>query len=1073
MARGGSLGALYYSLEARTEKLEQGINQAERRLERFAGVIKRAPAAALGAFAATAALVTVQVARMADEVDQKMRRVGNVMGATRDQVNALRRDVIAMSRETPQSADQLAAGLERIAATGERDPARAIALLREAARGATVTGQELIPVIDQLDSILDNFEGREAPEVLDLLARAGTQGAPSADVARVLAEIGPAAAAARVPLEQAIAAITTLLDAGLSAEQASRAIRSGLQGVAVDATNADANINKLGGTITVTNGHLELGGRFADGYREKVDGLAGAAGEAARQERELNGTMTAQSQILKNQFNAAFLEFGSNTLPMVITGLRALNGLLDHLNGTIHRIRQNTDLATIRTLSQTLGDLEGDSRAQSITRLREALERFWAGTGTDASRMSTENLQALVAGLSALQDAGTWWQNDTPQQLAERIRGLQTILAARPPERPAAAPSGTPAPQPRTPPSDEAQRKRQEAMRDLRQAVGELNTGIVAEGERAIAALEQKVREAYGVVTEEARGLLAQLETNLGHVRNAAGFGEILDQYEREVGDISDAAKVGTREWEDQRARVDDLVESLRQYVDQAEVGTKAHDLYNAQYQRALALLRQMGQAEERKANAAKRGADAEERALDALREQARTIEASVRGALQLAAAMGLVDDEASAALQNVVQIAANIPNALETLRQAKTGKEGVGAGEIVTAFLPIVGGIASLAEGILGESPEEQARREVLQRNSEAIERLTMAIGDWQLDLTGTQLTGVEQAVQDIMKNVGQVGSGRGGIKEAQRAGIIGDQLPRRLQQLGLTMDDLRQVANQLNISFAGTVPTARELEQLLRAIQEVELTRFAETFQGQMDLLQAELDGLDIDDPIEQLRRLAAVAAEFSPALAGVTAGLDLAQEADRAEAERRIEALIAELKAGTLTTSQLGNLTPEEFLRALLDLERRLDDTGAAGGGPTQGFTIDRTVTEVTASRLGSLLTTSVFHEARIDANTARSAELLQQLLTQAPRGPVLPPTWEELDRFTGQTAPIAIQVNVVVQLQTGTPAGPGQPPISPEDAKAAGEAIGEAAVQALDEKLGERRRQQERARGKVTL
>ena len=140
--------------------------------------------------------------------------------------------------------------------------------------------------------------------------------------------------------------------------------------------------------------------------------------------------------------------------------------------------------------------------------------------------------------------------------------------------------------------------------------------------------------------------------------------------------------------------------------------------------------------------------------------------------------------------------------------------------------------------------------------------------------------------------------------------------------------MDDLQKVADELGVTFNEKLnPTINELDQLMKAIAETELTRFAETFNGQMAALRAEFEIFDITDPIKQLEKLGEVMSNpafGAPALRAALAGLDLSTPEGRAAAQKMVEDLFTALQTGSLDPSALGTLTPEEFLNALRDLE-----------------------------------------------------------------------------------------------------------------------------------------------------
>jgi hypothetical protein len=101
--------------------------------------------------------------------------------------------------------------------------------------------------------------------------------------------------------------------------------------------------------------------------------------------------------------------------------------------------------------------------------------------------------------------------------------------------------------------------------------------------------------------------------------------------------------------------------------------------------------------------NAQGKTVETDEHRVQRYQNMARSIEEAVRGALQLAEAFGLVDQRTALALENVAQIAANIPGAM--------------AGDL-GATLSVAGGIASIVSNFLGAS---KAQEEAAERLREA----------------------------------------------------------------------------------------------------------------------------------------------------------------------------------------------------------------------------------------------------------------------------------------------------------------------------------------------------------------
>jgi hypothetical protein len=206
--------------------------------------------------------------------------------------------------------------------------------------------------------------------------------------------------------------------------------------------------------------------------------------------------------------------------------------------------------------------------------------------------------------------------------------------------------------------------------------------------------------------------------------------------------------------------------------------------------------------------------------------------------------------------------------------------------------------------------------------------------------------------------------------------------------------MSDLVSVAKDLGITFADeTKPTFRELQQALEAMSQAEITQFAQTFQGQMTSLRAEFELFDITNPIEQLKRLQQVFSNpkfGAPALREALAGLDLSTSEGRAQAQTNIENLFRLLQSGGLSPAALGGLSPQEFLDALLEVERQLD-AGALSSGDTQDVRASIQITELQANQLLAFQSTLVF---RAEERNALLSAMLSALTGNAINVPIVP-------------------------------------------------------------------------------
>jgi TP901 family phage tail tape measure protein len=576
--------------------------------------------------------------------------------------------------------------------------------------------------------------------------------------------------------------------------------------------------------------------------------------------------------------------------------------------------------------------------------------------------------------------------------------------------------------------------------------------------------------------------LFPELKAALDILRDAVETAKVMEPLNQELDGVkerlSEMATLGEPEIAALGATVAQVIAEAEQELKGDDLTEKRRTQINKLLKDALAIRRQLADMIGKGAAAEEQTAAAVAKTADQLRREqqqrmlnlAGTIESSVRGALDLANAFGLVNDETAEALQNVGQMAAGIAR--------------IAGGDIIGGGLSVLGGLANLVGG--GPSPEQIRAQEVQRENTEAIDRLTAALGEFGLDITGTTFDTLRRGLQTFLAE--DVGIGSGLLRNV----IDMDDLERQLALTGSSMDELREVAQELGISFAGAILSTRELRQLMDAIAETELTRFRDTFQGTMQALQAEFDLFDITDPVEQLQRLVEVlgaAGTGSPIFArllgqfdatdpesrnaldafvrevftAMQSGIDISQfQLDPGTLARLLEqfpsaAEFIDPLTGFIDAQALGGLTGQELLDALLQVEGLLDEiegNTADAAGSTEQFAIQRSITEVTGSRIASLLSTTTHHLARIEEHTAIMAMALGGGFA-----PVMPPglPLPGLGQQGGTIFRITVNLDNVRE----------------EEAPRVGELVANTIVDEIDTKLGLSLRLAQRSAGDATV
>ncbi len=340
------------------------------------------------------------------------------------------------------------------------------------------------------------------------------------------------------------------------------------------------------------------------------------------------------------------------------------------------------------------------------------------------------------------------------------------------------------------------------------------------------------------------------------------------------------------------------------------------------------------------------------------LEEQLSVATNVARGVLGIAQAFGLANDKAAAVLQNVIGIADALPSVLSGNPAAILGVVG-----------SLVGAISSLFGG--GTSPEELARRKVLEDNTAALERVRDGLENLGGGLTGNQRASASRISQRAI-----------GLIDDPSVFLPNDILSvaQAKNAFGLTareLRDLQAVADEFGITLDGT---KKSWEDLNAAINANDLTRFTKTFAGQSAATDIRNRLFDITGTAA-LQNVASNAAAFSPALSGL-AGLDLSTAAGRAAAEALLQKVFEDVNAGRITNDQLGGLSIDDLNATLVKIEELIDDANNAAKplAANESFTISRSITEVTGERIGSLIATAADYGRR----TAEATELIAALM-----------------------------------------------------------------------------------------
>lgn len=300
--------------------------------------------------------------------------------------------------------------------------------------------------------------------------------------------------------------------------------------------------------------------------------------------------------------------------------------------------------------------------------------------------------------------------------------------------------------------------------------------------------------------------------------------------------------------------------------------------------------------------------------------DYARELQQAADGALQLAQNLGGASDSLVSMLRSVVQVAGNLPALSKAI-------DAGGAMGIISAGLPILGALSSM----FGKSPEERQRAQELRENTQAIRDWTTKVGALGgVDVSGSDATGAAGGLRPFLRRF----AGNGLLPARSAA-----------QAAGLDLAALDRIAASLGITLNDNIQSFEQLAKQLTATTD-KLGEFGDDLDSQRRQAEAEIALYGVTDPLERLRIRQRATGGRSSALDGVTAGLDLSTAEGREQARRNAQALFDVMRSGggTLGAGELGGLTGDELLQALLDLIDGLRDVegavGTAAGGSVVG-------------------------------------------------------------------------------------------------------------------------------------
>jgi TP901 family phage tail tape measure protein len=301
-----------------------------------------------------------------------MSNVGSLVDTTKESIGEMGSDIIALSKEVPIGAEELATSLydirsAGISAAGAMDTLKAAAVLGEVGLSSTSEATDL------LTSAINAFglDAEKAGDAANTIFKTVQAGKTTvADLTRSFGQVAPVANAAGVSFEELQAATAALTTAGIGTSEAQNGLKAALSNVIKPGSDAAKTAKSLGlefntgaikakgfagfmedvkdktggnidvmaklfGSVEGLNVMLALTGGQSETFKDTLADLGNGVDVLSGKFDEKTDTIGNKWQMLKNTLNAnliesggamsqsvsGFLDFANDALPAVLDGL--------------------------------------------------------------------------------------------------------------------------------------------------------------------------------------------------------------------------------------------------------------------------------------------------------------------------------------------------------------------------------------------------------------------------------------------------------------------------------------------------------------------------------------------------------------------------------------------------------------------------------------------------------------------------------------------------------------------------------------------------------------------------------
>jgi hypothetical protein len=939
------ISELFFELRAHTEGLQKDLDDSQRQLGKWSTFVANNPTAVVGALGVALLGIAIKVTSMAAETDTAMRKIAASVPTATAGIEEMGQELDAIAIKAGKTTQEIEAAAVQAAQHGARSAEEVAQIVQAATTFSDATGTALSASVDLIQQLMREFHlsGDDALKTLATLADvAQTAHVPVDELLSAFSAASPVFHKFDIDADTGTRAIVALVSAGFGIRQVRQELSAldgaGIRALAAQVPEATNQLDKLNARAAITEGSLssietgirtklnvqlkELGKQLlparlsleqfaSDGLgaviaaldkikdRQRVLETIGAAlglpGIGA-----LIGPAKTEPPKLTIDHEAPPFPFAPPKIvvPLSVAEKKQIADDLAFAQKAVNEFSQSTSQilasGTRSAVDNALNEL--DAFGNKFLEVSAAIRAKIAALPVNAPSSVRDQLQAQLDQLNAAVENGA----------RERLTAIDRLAA------------------------QEASSIRATIGKEL----GELTGNLAQQAGSAITQQNAQLREQILLSDKISAADKLRLLHNVKLI-------ELLQQQKNVALDATrdvertiqgaDLAGPTNKSFTDINAKAIALHQTLAELVKDGGEQAKQGEGYKIIQDAILKLDKERADLLKKLLGINKDVADSARLQMQTALDHARAIRDAVDGALQLAGAFGLVDQNTLSVLRSVGQIATSIPSLVTQLNNLdKVDAEGKALGSLsglIGAALPIAGGIATLVSSILGSGPDrqDQERARALEENTAAIRDLTKHAGliGQNLGISGGSASSVQQLLNDII--YGRVGTNsEPGNALGKISGLTQDQI-----------DALNAAAKALGISLDGTLHGYQVLAYALDQVTPL-LGKFGDSVTDMLNEIDAEAKILGKSSPLDNLAGILEKLGTKSAGVASIFEGIDTSKALspdEIAKIRQRVQDLFKAMEGGGLTADQLGGLNGDQFLQLLEQIITDLDALGGA--------------------------------------------------------------------------------------------------------------------------------------------